>query len=183
MNLDESSQEDDSEEVKEALTALDECIRNAADEVNSSNFRFSVHEWREGFLDVAITYERFGDAVDEVSDAIEEKREDEEEAVFSMMVQALHDDMVCFAVWTLPSSAAVYTESSHGPCNVIGVDLEGFSDERAAAIVARYLRERYMEVEEGEQTLIVSPLDVSYNLKTMTPEAEMLIEAGKVAGE
>lgn len=139
------------------------------------DLRSGVPLWEETILDKALRNANFGDSVDEVAEAVEELRRENQECLLSMTLQALHDDLVSFVAWTLPSGVTAYlVESWNGEAQLFGIDTKCFSDERAVHLVSNLIRSIYMD----NGVIQVSPYDVKSNLRNRSEEIDLLLVSG-----
>ena len=132
----------------------------------------------------AVTFAESGDDADDLTEAVEDLREEQQEIFLAMTLQALHDDSVSFATWSLPSGMTAYLVGSwNGVTELFAIDENGYSDERAATLVITYIRSAFIDSRAepgGPEELLISPLDVEVYLKTRTPEIDLLVKWGEV---
>lgn len=139
------------------------------------DLRSGVPLWEETILDKALRNANLGDAVDEVAEAVEALRRENQVCLLSFTLQALHEDGVGFFAWTLPSGITAYLmESWNGEAQLFGIDTKSFSDERAAHLVSTLIRSIYME----DGVIQVSPYDVKTNLRNRSEEIDLLLASG-----
>ena len=140
------------------------------------DLRSGVPLWEETILDKALRNANFGDSVDEVAEAVEELRRENQECLLSMTLQALHDDLVSFVAWTLPSGVTAYlVESWNGETELFAIDFKERSTMAPAEFISAYVNAVFMGKEpDGSKTLRVSPIAVQVNLRSRTKEIEFL---------
>lgn len=170
------------ESLKIAVEEIEKELRRVRIEGSLKELKYGSQYWDETVLVNALQNGNFGDEVDEVCDAVEELRQENQVCLLSMTLQALHDDSVSFVAWTLPSGVSAYlVESWNGVPELFAIDVDGFSDERAANHLSAYIRTVYMGRDpepDGPEVFWISPLHVEVYLETRTREIEKLCEAG-----
>ena len=168
--------------LNKAVEEIDQELRRVYREEPINDLRSGVPLWTETVLDKVMTYDAFGDDVDELAEEVEELRREQQVCLLSMTIQAMHDDTVTLSAWTLPSGVTAYlVESWNGVPELFAIDEGGFSDEHAAGYLSTYIRSAYIGHDpepDGPEELQISPLDVELGIETLTPELEMLIAAG-----
>lgn len=167
--------------ISKALDKIEEELRRIAREEPITKPHLDAPLWTKTVLDKAASYSEFGDEADDVTEAVEDLRREQQRPLLSMKVQALHDDTVVFSAWNLPKGVTAYlVESWNGEPELFAIDEEVFSDERATGHVSKYLRSVYVGCDpepDGSEVLQISPLDVEVNLQTRRKEIDILYEA------
>ncbi|MEC5129010.1 hypothetical protein VSU19_19775 [Verrucomicrobiales bacterium BCK34] len=168
------------EKVNKAIENIGTELRRIAEEEPIKDLQFGAPNWTEKVMNPVLTEVNFGDEVDDVAEAVEELRQEQQDLLLSMTLQALHDDSVNFVAWNLPSGVTAYlVESWNGETELFAIGTEGFSDEEAAHHLSTYIRSVYMGRDpepDAPEVLQISSLDVTIFLGTQTPEFDCLIK-------
>lgn len=170
--------------LNRAIEEIDKELRRIAHENPFTEMRYGIPAWTADVMNKAVTFEKFGDDADDLNEAVEDLRQEQGEIFLSMMVQAFHDESMCFSTWSLPSGVTAYlVDGWNGEPALFAIDEDGFSDERAAGLVSNFFRSIYIDRDpepDGPEVLGISIYDVEVYLETRTPELDLLVKSGEL---